>query len=89
MFEAVVRLAHRQLKTGFFRWLLTYRPQNLITGTIIYSMIELLADASEIVGAHVRYACFLSYGDAESYEKRLKAYRVNLGKMEQTDQPAD
>ena len=31
--------AHRRLKTGFLRWLVSYRPQNLITGPIIYSMI--------------------------------------------------
>jgi len=162
-FEEVVRLAHRELKTGFFRWLVTYRPQNLITGPIIYSMIfpmllldvcvsfyqwscfpiygitkvrrgdymvydrqqlaylnfiekfhctycaygnGLMAYASEIVGrteeyfcpikharkllgAHARYARFLSYGDAENYEKKLEAYRVNLGEMEQPDKPAD
>ena len=38
-FEAAVRQTHRRLKTGFFRWLVTNRPQNLITGPIIYSMI--------------------------------------------------
>ena len=38
-FEAAVRQAHLKLKTGFFSWLVTYRPQNLITGPIIYSMI--------------------------------------------------
>lgn len=31
-FEAAVKQAHRQLKTSFFRWLVTNRPQNLITG---------------------------------------------------------
>lgn len=38
-FEHSVKEAHRRLKTGFLRWLVTYRPQNLITGPIIYSMI--------------------------------------------------
>lgn len=38
-FERSIRQAHLQLKTGFFRWLVTYRPLNLITGPIIYSMI--------------------------------------------------
>ena len=38
-FEASVRLAHRKLKNGFLHWLVTNRPQNLITGPIIYSMI--------------------------------------------------
>jgi len=37
-FERSVRQAHRRLKTGFFRWL-TNRPQNLITGPLIYGMI--------------------------------------------------
>ena len=38
-FEQSVRQAHLRLKVGFFRWLITYRPQNLITGPIIYAMI--------------------------------------------------
>ena len=42
-FEASVLSAHRRLKTGFFRWVVTYRPQNFITGPIIYSMIVPLA----------------------------------------------
>lgn len=37
-FEQAVKQAHRKLKLGFFRWLVTNRPQNLITGPIIYSM---------------------------------------------------
>ncbi len=156
-------MAQRQLKTGFFSWLIYYRPQILITGPIIYSMIipmllldvcvsfyqwtcfpiygitkvrrsdymvfdrqqlaylnfiekfhctycaygnGLMAYASEIVGrteeyfcpikharkmlgAHSRYARFLSYGDAENYETKLEAYRVNLGRMERPDKPAD
>jgi len=38
-FEQSVQQAHRRLKTGFFIWLVTNRPLNLITGPIIYSMI--------------------------------------------------
>ncbi len=38
-FEQTIKQAHRRLKTGFFRWLVTYRPQNLVTGPIIYGMI--------------------------------------------------
>lgn len=38
-FEHSIKETHRRLKSGFFHWLLTYRPQNLITGPIIYSMI--------------------------------------------------
>jgi len=38
-FEESVRQAHAQLKTSVFRWLVTNRPQNLLTGPIIYSLI--------------------------------------------------
>ncbi len=31
-FERSVKAAHRKLKKNFFRWLVTDRPQNLITG---------------------------------------------------------
>ena len=34
-----VRAAHAKLKRGFLRWVTTDRPQNLITGPIIYFMI--------------------------------------------------
>lgn len=37
-FETSIRDAHHKLKKGFFRWLVTNRPQNLITGPIIYAM---------------------------------------------------
>lgn len=37
-FETGILGAHRKLKRGFFRWLVTDRPQNLITGPIIYGM---------------------------------------------------
>lgn len=38
-FEGSIKQAHLQLKKGFFHWLVTNRPQNLITGPVIYSMI--------------------------------------------------
>lgn len=38
-FEQSIKEAHLKLKTNFFRWLVTNRPQNLITGPIIYAMI--------------------------------------------------
>jgi hypothetical protein len=38
-FEHTIKQAHRRLRTGIFRWLVTNRPQNLITGPVIYSMI--------------------------------------------------
>lgn len=38
-FERSIKEAHRRLKTGFFHWLVTNRPQNLITGPVIYGMV--------------------------------------------------
>ncbi|NMM28649.1 MAG: hypothetical protein HHJ12_15485 [Glaciimonas sp.] len=38
-FEQTIKQAHRRLKSSFFHWLVTYRPQNLITGPIIYGML--------------------------------------------------
>ncbi|MEY4591382.1 MAG: hypothetical protein RIR18_277 [Pseudomonadota bacterium] len=38
-FEESIKQTHRRLKTGFFQWLTTNRPQNLLTGPIIYSML--------------------------------------------------
>jgi hypothetical protein len=38
-FEKDVRAAHRKLKRNFLRWLVTDRPQNLVTGPIIYFMV--------------------------------------------------
>ncbi len=37
-FERSVQAAHRRLKISFLRWLVTSRPQNLITGPLIYGM---------------------------------------------------
>ena len=60
-FERSVRDAHRKLKTGFFRWLVTNRPQNLITGPLIYGMVLplLLLDACV---SFYQWACFPIYG---------------------------
>jgi hypothetical protein len=38
-FEKDVRAAHAKLKRGVLRWLVTDRPQNLVTGPIIYFMV--------------------------------------------------
>jgi hypothetical protein len=154
-FEQSMKTAHRKLKKNVFRWLVTNRPQNLITGPIIYGMVlpmllldllvtlfqwtcfpiygitkvrrsdymvfdrhhlgflnfiekfhctyceygnglmgymaEILARTEEyfcpikhahkVLGTHARYKHFLSYGDADDYEKKLEAYRVGLGKV--------
>ena len=153
-FEQSIKKAHRRLRRNFFRWLVTDRPQNLITGPIIYSMIiplvvtdvfitfyqltcfpiygikkvrranyiifdrqhlsylnfiekfhctycaygtgmiayisEIVArteqyfcpikHARKILGTHSRYARFLDFGAAESYEAKLEEYRVSLKK---------
>lgn len=60
-FERSVRQAHRRLKSGFFHWLVTYRPQNLITGPIIYAMIVPLAILDLFVSFY-QATCFPIYG---------------------------
>ena len=60
-FETAVREAHQQLKTSFFRWLVTNRPQNLITGPIIYSMIVPMVFLDLCVSFY-QATCFPIYG---------------------------
>jgi hypothetical protein len=60
-FEASVRQAHRQLKNSFFNWLTTNRPQNLITGPIIYSMIVPMLFLDLCVSFY-QATCFPIYG---------------------------
>lgn len=62
-FERSIREAHLKLKTGFFRWLVHNRPQNLITGPIIYSMIIPLAILDLFVSFY-QASCFPIYGVA-------------------------
>ena len=59
-FEQAVREAHGRLKTGFFRWLVTNRPANLITGPIIYSMIVPLVILDVFVSFY-QATCFPIY----------------------------
>lgn len=63
-FEQSIREAHLRLKTGFFRWLVTFRPQNLITGPIIYSMIVPLA-ILDLAVSFYQATCFPIYGVAK------------------------
>jgi hypothetical protein len=60
-FEHAVRQAHRQLKTHFLRWLVTNRPQNLITGPLIYGMLIPLLLIDACVSLY-QWACFPIYG---------------------------
>ena len=60
-FEHSIKQAHRQLKMGFFRWVVTNRPQNLITGPIIYGMIIPLLVMDLFVSLY-QAICFPIYG---------------------------
>ena len=60
-FEQSIKETHKRLKTNFFRWLVTYRPQNLITGPIIYSMIIPLLITDFFVTFY-QFTCFPIYG---------------------------
>jgi hypothetical protein len=63
-FERSIKQVHRRLKTGFFRWLVTNRPQNLITGPIIYSMIIPIVILDLFVSFY-QVTCFPIYGIAK------------------------
>ena len=56
-----VRQAHRKLKRNFFRWLVTDRPQNLITGPLTYGMVIPLLMLDACV-SFFQWACFPIYG---------------------------
>jgi hypothetical protein len=60
-FESAVKAAHDKLKKNFFRWLVTNRPQNLITGPIIYSMLVPLLMLDFFVSFY-QWSCFPIYG---------------------------
>ncbi len=60
-FERSVKEAQRKLKTGFLRWLVTDRPQNLITGPLIYGMAIPLLMLDACVSCY-QWACFPVYG---------------------------
>jgi hypothetical protein len=60
-FESSVKAAHKKLKTSFFRWIVTNRPQNLITGPVIYAMIVPLMMLDLCVSLY-QWICFPVYG---------------------------
>lgn len=60
-FEHSIKQTHQKLKKNFFRWLVTNRPQNLITGPIIYSMIIPLL-ITDIFVTFYQFTCFPIYG---------------------------
>jgi hypothetical protein len=60
-FEKSIQETHKRLKNNFFRWLITNRPQNLITGPIIYSMIIPLL-VTDLFVSFYQATCFPIYG---------------------------
>jgi len=60
-FEGSVKAAHRKLKMNFFKWLVSFRPQNLITGPIIYGMIVPLL-LLDLCVSFYQWSCFPIYG---------------------------
>jgi hypothetical protein len=60
-FEQSIKETHRRLKRNFFRWLITDRPQNLITGPIIYAMIIPLI-ITDLFITFYQATCFPVYG---------------------------
>lgn len=63
-FEQSLKEAHRKLKRNFFRWLVTDRPQNLLTGPVIYAMIVPLM-LLDLCVTFYQWACFPIYGIAK------------------------
>ena len=60
-FEASVKASHQRLKTNVVRWLIGNRPQNLLTGPIIYGMIVPLMLLDACVTFY-QWTCFPIYG---------------------------
>lgn len=60
-FEHDIKQKHRKLKMGIFRWIVTNRPQNLITGPIIYGMFIPLLLMDLLVSLY-QITCFPIYG---------------------------
>jgi hypothetical protein len=60
-FEKSIKDTHKRVKRNFFHWLVTNRPQNLLTGPIIYSMIIPLVIA-DIFITFYQITCFPIYG---------------------------
>jgi hypothetical protein len=63
-FEREAHQMHRRLKRSFLRWLTTDRPQNLITGPIIYAMVVPLVLLDLCVTLY-QASCFPIYGIAK------------------------
>ncbi len=78
-FERSVRDAHRKLKKNVFRWLVTNRPQNLITGPVIYGMALPLMLVDLCVTLY-QWICFPIYGISKVKRSDYMVYdRQHLG----------
>lgn len=64
-FKSSVRAEHLKLRKNLFRWLVTNRPQNLITGPLIYGMIIPLVMLDACVSFY-QWACFPIYRIAKA-----------------------
>jgi len=63
VFEQSVREAHKQLRTGLFRWLSQSRPQSLLSAPIIYGMALPLV-LFDLCMSLYQWTCFPLYGIA-------------------------
>lgn len=63
-FEENVRAAHRNLKRSVLRWIITDRPQNFITGPVIYALVIPLSFLDLWVTLF-QATCFPIYGIAK------------------------
>lgn len=78
-FEQSVKQAHKKLKTNFFAWLVADRPQNLITGPLIYAMIIPLV-LLDVCVSFYQWVCFPIYGIAKVPRASYLVYdRRHLG----------
>jgi len=60
-FDAEIARAHRDLRSSLRHWVVANRPQNLLTGPVIYAMIVPLAMLDLCVSFY-QWACFPIYG---------------------------
>ncbi len=63
-FERNARELHERVRRNFFRWLATDRPQNLLTGPVIYAMAVPMAMLDFFVTFY-QATCFPIYGIAK------------------------
>ena len=62
-FERSIRETHRKLKRGILRWIVTDRPQNLLTAPVIYGMVIPMLMLDLFVTFY-QWTCFPVYGIA-------------------------